>query len=68
MEGRLAMELRWIDSEDVGIHDLSELPDLRKRNEGFVWLDIPEWTTRQRRCSSKEFHFHPMAITGKPKP
>ena len=37
------MELRWIDSEDVGIHDLSELPDLRKRNDGFVWLDIPEW-------------------------
>jgi magnesium transporter len=63
MEGRLAMELRWIDSEDVGIHDLSELPDLRKRNEGFVWLDIPEWNDEAETLLAKEFHFHPMAIT-----
>jgi magnesium transporter len=57
------MELRWIDSEDVGIHDLSELPDLRKRNEGFVWLDIPEWSDEAETLLVKEFHFHPMAIT-----
>jgi magnesium transporter len=63
MEGRLAMELRWIESEDVGIHDLSELPDLRKRNEGFVWLDIPEWSDEAETLLVKEFHFHPMAIT-----
>jgi magnesium transporter len=63
MEGRLAMELRWIDSEDVGIHDLSELPDLRKRNDGFVWLDIPEWNDEAETVLAKEFHFHPMAIT-----
>jgi magnesium transporter len=63
VEGRLAMELRWIDSEDVGIHDLSELPDLRKRNDGFVWLDIPEWSDEAETVLAKEFHFHPMAIT-----
>ena len=57
------MELRWIDSEDVGIHDLSELPDLRKRNDGFVWLDIPEWNDEAETLLAKEFHFHPMAIT-----
>ena len=57
------MELRWIDSEDVGIHDLSELTDLRKRNEGFVWLDIPEWSDEAETLLAKEFHFHPMAIT-----
>ena len=57
------MELRWIDSEDVGIHDLSELPDLRKRNDGFVWLDIPEWSDEAETLLAKEFHFHPMAIT-----
>jgi Mg2+ and Co2+ transporter CorA len=57
------MELRWIDSEDVGIHDLSELPDLRKRNDGFVWLDIPEWSDEAETVLAKEFHFHPMAIT-----
>jgi magnesium transporter len=63
MEGRLAMKLRWIDSEDVGIHDLSELPDLRKRNDGFLWLDIPEWSDEAETLLAKEFHFHPMAIT-----
>ena len=57
------MELRWIDSEDVGIHDLSELTDLRKRNEGFVWLDIPEWSDEAETLLAKEFHFHSMAMT-----
>jgi len=57
------MKLRWIDSEDASIHDLSELPDLRKRNDGFVWLDIPEWNDEAETVLAKEFHFHPMAIT-----
>jgi hypothetical protein len=41
MEGRLAMELRWIETNGVSNHDLAELPDLRHRGDGFLWLDIP---------------------------
>ncbi|HEY6686366.1 MAG TPA: magnesium transporter CorA family protein [Propionibacteriaceae bacterium] len=57
------MKLRWIDSEDVSIHDLSELPDLQKRNDGFLWLDIPEWSDEAETVLAKEFLFHPMAIS-----
>jgi magnesium transporter len=56
------MKLRWIDSEDVSSRDLAELPDLRKRDDGFLWLDIPEWSDEAEALLVREFHFHPMAI------
>jgi Mg2+ and Co2+ transporter CorA len=57
------MELRWIDSKGVSNHDVAELPDLRKRTDGFVWLDIPEWSDEAEMILADEFQFHPMAIT-----
>jgi magnesium transporter len=62
MEGRLAMELRWIETKGVSNHDLAELPDLRQRSDGFLWLDIPEWDDDAEALFANEFHFHPMAI------
>ena len=38
------MKLRWIDSDSVSSRDLAELPALRQRTDGFLWLDIPEWS------------------------
>jgi magnesium transporter len=57
------MQLRWIDSNGVSSHDLAELPDLRKRTDGFIWLDIPEWSDDAETILANEFQFHPMAIT-----
>ena len=57
------MQLRWIDSEGVSNHDVAELPDLRKRTDGFIWLDIPEWSDRAEAILADEFQFHPIAIT-----
>jgi magnesium transporter len=57
------MKLRWIDSKSVRNHDLAELPDLQKRTDGFLWLDIPEWSDEAEALLSNEFHFHSMAIT-----
>jgi magnesium transporter len=62
MEGRLAMELRWIEAKGVSNRDLAELPDLRQRSDGFLWLDIPEWDDDAEALFANEFHFHPMAI------
>jgi Mg2+ and Co2+ transporter CorA len=56
------MKLRWIDSDGVNVCDLAELPVLRKRSEGFLWLDIPEWSDEAERILSDEFHFHTLAI------
>jgi magnesium transporter len=57
------MQLRWIDSRGVSDHDVAELPDLRKRTDGFIWLDIPEWSHEAEAILANEFRFHPMAIT-----
>jgi len=57
------MKLRWIDSNGVSDREVAELPVLRKRSDGFLWLDIPEWSGDAEAISANEFHFHPMAIT-----
>jgi len=56
------MMLRWIDSDGVSNHDLADLPDLRKRTDGFMWLDISEWSEEAEALLTNEFHFHAMAI------
>jgi Mg2+ and Co2+ transporter CorA len=57
------MKLRWIDSNGVSNHDLAELPALRKRNDGFLWLDIPEWSDEAETLLARDFGFHPIAIS-----
>jgi magnesium transporter len=56
------MKLRWIDSTGVGECDMTELQALRKRADGFLWLDIPEWSEDAETILTKEFRFHPIAI------
>jgi magnesium transporter len=56
------MKLRWIDSQGVSNDDLAELPVLRKRDDGFLWLDIPEWSDAAGALLAGDFGFHPMAI------
>jgi len=56
------MKLRWIDSNGMSVRDLAELSALRKRSDGFVWLDIPEWSDEAEAILSNEFHFHLLAI------
>jgi magnesium transporter len=47
----------------VSDHDLAELPVLRKRDDGFLWLDIPEWSDEAERLLAADFGFHAMAIS-----
>ena len=56
------MKVRWIDSEGVSVRELAELSALRKRGNGFLWLDIPEWSDVAEMILTEEFHFHAMAI------
>ena len=56
------MKLRWIDSKGVSVRELAELAALRKRSDGFLWLDIPEWSDAVEAILANEFHYHPMAI------
>jgi magnesium transporter len=56
------MELRWLDSEKVLECDIAELPNLRQRSDGFLWLDIPTWSPAAEQILTDEFQFHPVAI------
>jgi Mg2+ and Co2+ transporter CorA len=57
------MELRWI-GDDKGLRrcELAELPDLLRRTDGFLWLDIPTWSEQAEDVLANLFAFHPMAI------
>ena len=59
-----AMELRWIDESEMRQCDLSELGALRSRTDGFLWLDIPEWSEAAERTLADDFGFHAIAIEG----
>jgi magnesium transporter len=56
------MELRWIDANGVRLCELGELGALQARTDGFLWLDIPEWSEAAEHILADTFKFHPMAI------
>jgi len=56
------MKLRWIDSAGVAERDLADLSALRTRDDGFLWLDIFQWSDEAETILTDEFRFHPMAI------
>ena len=56
------MKLRWIDSTGARERALAELPALRTRTDGFLWLDIPAWSEEAEVILTNDFHFHPMAV------
>jgi magnesium transporter len=57
------MKLRWIDSQGVSNYEPAELPALRQRTDGFLWLDIPEWSHEAEALLAGDFGFHPIAIS-----
>jgi Mg2+ and Co2+ transporter CorA len=57
-----AMELRWIDESGIRQCDIDELNTLRSRPDGFLWLEVPEWTEAAEQTLTDDFGFHPMAI------
>ncbi len=56
------MELRWIGADGVRSGGLDELPELLRRTDGFVWLDIPVWSEAAQEVLASDFGFHAMAL------
>ena len=54
--------LRWIDDSGARVCELTELAALKARTDGFLWLDIPDWSEEAERILADTFKFHPMAI------
>ena len=56
------MELRWIGAGGTTLCRLEELMELRQRTDGFLWLDVPEWSPEIEVLLARAFGFHPMAL------
>jgi Mg2+ and Co2+ transporter CorA len=56
------MEIRLITPEQVGRHEVADLPDLLCRTDGVLWVDIPEGDPDALRVLGDVFGFHPKAV------
>jgi magnesium transporter len=56
------MHLCWITADGSREADLSELAELRAREDGFVWLDVPVWSEDAEEVLRSAFGVHPMAL------
>lgn len=60
--GGTTVELRFITQDSVTEQRIGDLPALRTRTDGVLWLDIPSWDEHAERVLSEMFGFHPLAI------
>src|SRR6478752_5687115 len=56
------MHVRFVSPAGVELYDVTDLPDLLRRTDGLVWVDIPEWDEQAEQTLTTTFGFHPLAI------
>lgn len=56
------MNIFWVSPGKIEPQPLRELEAMLGRNDGFVWVDIPECNKQATQVLSKVFCFHPLAI------
>ena len=59
---RAGLELRWVSDSGIESRDITELPDLLERQDGFLWLDIAVCDDAAAAVLSGTFGFHAHAI------
>jgi magnesium transporter len=56
------MEIRLISPDRVCRQEVADLPDLLRRTDGVLWVDIPEGDPDAVRVLGEVFGFHPKAV------
>lgn len=56
------MDIHWISSGGVEQRDSAELAALLAKNDGFVWVDLPECDAHNAEMLADIFGFHPLAV------
>jgi Mg2+ and Co2+ transporter CorA len=56
------MDVYWLSDAGAERQDVAALPSLLVREDGFVWVDIPECDEAASRVLADVFGFHPLAI------
>lgn len=58
----MRMDVRWITATGLEWRKVEELPELLMRDDGFVWVDIPQCDFKAAAALRDILHFHPLAI------
>lgn len=56
------MELRWVSGGGVDLRPIDEVEALLARDDGFVWVDVPEWDEDAEALLAGTFGVHPLAL------
>lgn len=56
------MDLRFITPSEIEDHPIEDLSQLRQREDGYLWLDVPEWSDDAAKILSQDFGFHQVAL------
>src|SRR5690349_15085546 len=56
------MDAWWVSDAGLEEHDVRQVDDLLRRDDGFVWLDVPEFDDAAEALLRDHFHAHPMVV------
>jgi magnesium transporter len=56
------MDLCFITPLELEECPIEEISRLIERDDGYLWLDVPEWNDQAARLLSRTFGFHPVAL------
>jgi magnesium transporter len=56
------MDLRFITPSSIEDHPIEDLAGLREREDGYLWLDVPEWGNDAAAVLGQDFGFHQVAL------
>jgi Mg2+ and Co2+ transporter CorA len=56
------MDVRWISPSGVEHCAWSDVPALLQREDGFVWVDVPDCDDEKSRALGEQFGFHALAL------
>jgi magnesium transporter len=56
------MDTWWVSGAGLERHDVTQIDALLQREDGFVWVDVPELDDAAEEVLRTQFHAHPMVV------
>jgi Mg2+ and Co2+ transporter CorA len=59
-----SVDVRFLTASAIEQHRVEDLKSLLDRDDGFTWVDVPQWNTEADKVLGDVLDFHPMALRG----
>src|SRR6478752_8422562 len=56
------MDVSFVRSDGITDHDAGEVEALLAKDDGFVWVDVPEWDEQAEHLLRDVLHCHPLVL------